>query len=56
MSPDVIGYYQTIMYAALGITGQRNVLVAGIYNIVGPIASECFRNPHDRLLEILIRI
>ena len=39
---DVIGYYQTIMYAALGITGGRNVLVAGIYNCVGPIANVIF--------------
>lgn len=36
---NVIGYYQTIMYKALGITGNRNLLVTGIYNCVGPIAS-----------------
>ena len=36
---NVIGYYQTIVYEALGITGTRNLLVAGIYNCVGPIAS-----------------
>lgn len=40
--PDVIGYYQTVMYDALGITGHRNTLVAGIYNIVGPIANLIF--------------
>jgi MFS family permease len=28
------------MYDALGITGNTNLLVAGIYNVVGPIASE----------------
>lgn len=40
--PDVIGYYQTIMYEALGITGNRNLLVAGIYNCVGPLANLIF--------------
>jgi len=39
---DVIGYYQTIMYNALGITGHRALLVAGIYNCVGPIANLFF--------------
>ncbi|KAK4993609.1 hypothetical protein LTR50_000219 [Elasticomyces elasticus] len=39
---NVIGYYQTIMYNALGITGGRAVLVAGIYNCVGPIANLIF--------------
>ena len=39
---NVIGYYQTIMYEALGITGGRSVLVAGIYNCVGPIANLIF--------------
>ena len=39
---DVIGYYQTIMYNALGITGHRALLVAGIYNCVGPIANLVF--------------
>ncbi|KAK4553595.1 hypothetical protein LTR86_009391 [Recurvomyces mirabilis] len=39
---NVIGYYQTVMYDALGITGGRNVLVAGIYNCVGPIANAIF--------------
>lgn len=37
---NVIGYYQTIMYNALGITGNRNLLVTGIYNVVGPITSK----------------
>ena len=39
---DVIGYYQTIMYEALGITGGRSVLVAGIYNCVGPVTNLIF--------------
>lgn len=39
---NVIGYYQTIMYKALGITGSRNTLVAGIYNCVGPLANLIF--------------
>lgn len=39
---NVIGYYQTIMYRALGITGGRAILVAGIYNCVGPIANAIF--------------
>ncbi|KAF1949692.1 general substrate transporter [Byssothecium circinans] len=34
---NVIGYYQTILYENLGITGNRNLLVAGIYNIIGPV-------------------
>ncbi|KAF2732768.1 general substrate transporter [Polyplosphaeria fusca] len=34
---NVIGYYQTIMYHDLGITGNRALLVSGIYNVVGPI-------------------
>lgn len=38
---NVIGYYQTVMYEALGIKGQRALLVAGIYNCVGPLASMC---------------
>lgn len=37
---NVIGYYQTIMYEALGFTGKTNLLVAGIYNCVGPITSK----------------
>jgi hypothetical protein len=40
MKIDVIGYYQTIMYKALGIVGNRNLLVAGIYNCVEPLASK----------------
>lgn len=39
---NAIGYYQTIMYEALGITGSRAILVAGIYNCVGPIANAIF--------------
>ncbi|KAK3687154.1 general substrate transporter [Podospora appendiculata] len=39
---NVIGYYQTQMYAALGITGNRVLLVAGIYNCVGPLANLVF--------------
>ncbi|XHF97793.1 hypothetical protein AWENTII_001373 [Aspergillus wentii] len=39
---NVIGYYQTIMYNALGITGSRNTLVAGIYNCIGPITNFVF--------------
>ncbi|KAH8879085.1 general substrate transporter [Thozetella sp. PMI_491] len=39
---NVIGYYQTIMYEALGITGNRNLLVAGIYNCVGPLTNLFF--------------
>jgi len=39
---NVIGYYQTIMYKALGITGNRNLLVTGIYNCVGPITNLIF--------------
>jgi MFS family permease len=39
---DVIGYYQTTMYNALGIEGHRAVLVAGVYNCVGPIANLIF--------------
>lgn len=37
---NVIGYYQTIMYENLGITGNRNLLVTGIYNCIGPLASK----------------
>lgn len=39
---NVISYYQTIMYKALGITGSRNTLVVGIYNCVGPLANLIF--------------
>ncbi|KAH9871157.1 hypothetical protein J1614_006732 [Plenodomus biglobosus] len=34
---NVIGYYGTILYENLGITGDRNLLVTSIYNIVGPV-------------------
>ena len=37
---NVIGYYQTIMYTALGITGNRNLMVTGIYNCIGPLTSK----------------
>lgn len=39
---NVINYYQTIMYQALGITGGRDLLVAGIYNCVGPLTNLIF--------------
>lgn len=39
---NVIGYYQTIMYKALGITGNTNLLVTGIYNVVGPLSNLVF--------------
>ncbi|KOC11070.1 putative MFS sugar transporter [Aspergillus flavus AF70] len=39
---NVIGYYQTILYNSLGITGGRNILVAGIYNCVGPVCNLIF--------------
>jgi hypothetical protein len=39
---NVIGYYQHQMYNALGITGNRALLVAGIYNCVGPLANLVF--------------
>ncbi|KAK3367676.1 general substrate transporter [Podospora didyma] len=39
---NVIGYYQTIMYESLGIVGSRALLVAGIYNCVGPLANLFF--------------
>ncbi|KKK15278.1 hypothetical protein ARAM_001921 [Aspergillus rambellii] len=39
---NVISYYQTIMYNALGITGSRNILIAGIYNCLGPLANLIF--------------
>ncbi|KAI0835141.1 general substrate transporter [Hypoxylon sp. FL0890] len=39
---NVIGYYQTIMYKALGFTGGKDLLVAGIYNCVGPLANLIF--------------
>ena len=39
---NVIGYYQTIMYESLGISGNQNTLVAGIYNCVGPLTNLIF--------------
>ncbi|KAF2811729.1 general substrate transporter [Mytilinidion resinicola] len=39
---NVIGYYQTVMYKNLGITGGRSLLVTGIYNCVGPIGNLIF--------------
>ena len=33
---------QTLMYETLGITGKRSLLVAGIYNVVGPIFNFLF--------------
>ncbi|KAI9660889.1 MAG: hypothetical protein M1821_009216 [Bathelium mastoideum] len=39
---NVINYYQTIMYDSLGFTGHRGVLVAALYNIVGPITNFFF--------------
>jgi len=39
---NAIGYYQTLMYKALGIVGNRNLLVAGIYNCMGPLANLIF--------------
>ncbi|KAH6673430.1 general substrate transporter [Halenospora varia] len=39
---NVIGYYQNSMYKGLGITGNRALLVSGIYNCVGPLANLIF--------------
>ncbi|KAL0640086.1 hypothetical protein Q9L58_000914 [Maublancomyces gigas] len=39
---NVINYYQTIMYKALGIVGRKALLVSGIYNIVGPVTNAFF--------------
>ncbi|KAF9893027.1 hypothetical protein FE257_012438 [Aspergillus nanangensis] len=39
---NVINYYQTIMYESLGIKGKWSILVAGIYNCVGPITNLIF--------------
>ncbi|KAJ4263917.1 hypothetical protein NW762_005955 [Fusarium torreyae] len=36
------GYYQTVMYEALGFEGSKKLLVAGIYNCCGPIANLFF--------------
>lgn len=38
----MIGYYQTVMYESLGIVDNRKLLVAGIYNCVGPLANLFF--------------
>lgn len=37
---NVIGYYQVIMYEALGIKGSKSLLIASIYNCIGPLASK----------------
>ena len=37
---NVIGYYQLIMYEALGIKGSKSLLIASIYNCIGPLASK----------------
>ncbi|KAF2800966.1 general substrate transporter [Melanomma pulvis-pyrius CBS 109.77] len=39
---NVIGYYSTILYKNLGIVGDRNLLVVGIYNVVGPLFNLVF--------------
>lgn len=39
---NVINYYQTQMYEALGITGKKALLVSGLYNIVGPVTNAFF--------------
>lgn len=39
---NAINYYQTIMYRSLGFTGSKAILVAGIYNCVGPLANLIF--------------
>ncbi|KAL2022507.1 hypothetical protein VTK56DRAFT_5114 [Thermocarpiscus australiensis] len=39
---NVIGYYQNQMYHALGIEGNRALLVSGIYNCIGPLANLIF--------------
>lgn len=39
---NVIGYYSTILYNNLGIVGDRNTLIIGIYNVVGPIFNFIF--------------
>jgi sugar porter (SP) family MFS transporter len=39
---NVVGYYQTVMYENLGIVGNTNLLVTGIYNCVGPLANFIF--------------
>ncbi|XP_014556439.1 hypothetical protein COCVIDRAFT_37930 [Bipolaris victoriae FI3] len=39
---NVIGYYNTILYKNLGITGDKNLLVTAFYNLVGPICNLFF--------------
>lgn len=39
---NVINYYQSQMYSALGITGNTSLLVTGIYNVVGPLTNCIF--------------
>ncbi|TGO09572.1 hypothetical protein BTUL_0161g00250 [Botrytis tulipae] len=39
---NVIGYYQNTMYKALGITGNKALLVSGIYNCMGPLGNLIF--------------
>ncbi|KAF2663155.1 general substrate transporter [Microthyrium microscopicum] len=39
---NVINTYQPVMYKNLGITGDRNLLVTGIYNCVGPLTNLVF--------------
>lgn len=39
---NVIGYYQTIMYTNLGFTGNKNLMITGIYNCAGPFANLLF--------------
>jgi len=39
---NVINYYQNTMYKALGIVGNKSLLVSGIYNCVGPISNLIF--------------
>lgn len=41
-SINVIGYYNTILYKNLGITGDKNLLVTAFYNLVGPICNLFF--------------
>lgn len=45
IEPDVIGYYQVVMYEALGFTGGKAILISGIYNCIGPLASKFVKKP-----------
>ncbi|KAF8609728.1 general substrate transporter [Ceratobasidium sp. AG-I] len=36
---NVIGYYQTILYAGVGITGKTVLLLSGVYGTLGPMAN-----------------